>query len=703
MHDFLLDRSFLLKVNRHKVRKYYAAIMVLDFQTEKPIARLEGKVISGNLNVAANSPTRKTATFSLIFDGDTYNIVDVRNLIAVDKKISFSLGLDNPFYHTEEYQKYGEILWFKQGTFVITKANSSVSSTALTVSINLSDKMAMLDGTCGGTLPASTSFHDRIIIDKEGNTITEYPLISQIITEAVHHFGGEDFSRISIEEVPDVGRRVLQYEGSTPINFATVVDEGSPTGYRNAPGAAFVIAPPPVKDFEDVYIKGDKVGYKETPLVYPGELIMKAGSTVVQVLDEIVKALGPYEYFYDVDGVFHFRKKTNFQKTGNTPLNLSPEEDQQLQALYAPRYSPTLLLNEFWDTDLIQSITFNPNYSNIKNDFVYWGSRKTDADNEIMVRYHLAIDKRPEDIPIGTNPGDPEISLCHKDIIEVLNAEDDTLLRYQLKNDHINVGEKMGKEIAPSLNLTFPERPDAWFNWREELYRRALLAYGSSTRGSYYDEELMAEWRGIFDPTSEEFKKDWEDKYGSDNKNQPWLGYNVDALNSPEKLRYWLDIIDTSASIGKYSVNRIGRRTITTEDNKINEVFSREIKDIVFIEAPADQGEWEQAMEKVKREYIPIGQPYAFVQKDIWTYFTEKSSFGTCYEGIRDQLYNNLYYNSSISMQCIPILYLDVNQGIRINAKEYGVVGDFIVNTISLTIGQQSSMTLNCQEALTII
>lgn len=34
---------------------------------------------------------------------------------------------------------------------------------------------------------------------------------------------------------------------------------------------------------------------------------MKAGATVTQVLDEIVKALGNYEYFYDEEGIFHFR------------------------------------------------------------------------------------------------------------------------------------------------------------------------------------------------------------------------------------------------------------------------------------------------------------------------------------------------------------------------------------------------------------
>lgn len=114
MANFLNDRTFLLKVNRHKVRQYHAAILCLDFETEKPLARFEGKVISCNLNFAANSPTRRTATLSVVFDDQTYNLADVLNLIAIDKKISMSIGIDNPFYYTDEkYRQYGEILWFK--------------------------------------------------------------------------------------------------------------------------------------------------------------------------------------------------------------------------------------------------------------------------------------------------------------------------------------------------------------------------------------------------------------------------------------------------------------------------------------------------------------------------------------------------------------------------------------------------------------
>lgn len=235
------------------------------------------------------------------------------------------------------------------------------------------------------------------------------------------------------------------------------------------------------------------------------------------------------------------------------------------------------------------------------------------------------------------------------------------------------------------------------------------MAYGTSTDGSYYDEELMAEWRYIFDPTNtfdengaDSFEKKWWDKFGQNNTASPWTGYTPDAYLNPEKLRYWLDIIDTTSSIGKYSVQRIGRRSVVTEDSKVNEVFSREINDIVFVEAPVNEEDWEKAMDKVKKEYIPIGQTYSFIQSSQWSMFKEINSYGTCYEGVRNQLYQYIVFNSSVNVTTIPLLYLTANECLRISFPEFGIVGDFVVNTISFNFSNQPTMTLGLQEAFVI-
>lgn len=725
MADFMNDRSFLLKLNQHKVREYLAAIMVLDFETENPIARLEGKVVSGSMTVAANSAVRKTCSLTIVFNEDTKNITDINNLIAIDKKISLSLGLKNPFYHLPQYAQYGEELWFKQGLFVITRASSSISVSSAQVSIELQDKMAFLNGTCGGTLPANTSFHDRIIYDKDGNYTTEYPLIKEIIFEAVNHYGGEHPSRIVIEDVPDVGRKVVRWRGSTPINFQSEIDA------KNS-GRSFVIAAPPVTGFENTYYQGDLVGYRETPLTYPGELILKMGQTVTNLLDEIVSTLGNYEYFYDAEGIFHFRQIKNYQATGVTPLNYDPtitvevvdsqgnisqqtqDLDKSLQSLYFPRYTDDAFINEFADQNLVTQIGYNPDYSKIKNDFICWGTKQDDSNSEVMVRYHLAIDVRPKDIPKPVTEEEIEVirdnySLCHKTIRKVMNKNDGTISRYAVENAYIpdEVNETWGEVAALSLDEAFPDLDASYhFNWREELYRQALLAYGTSTEGSYYDEELMAEWRNIFDPSStwdlkgmDSFQRSWEDHFGEDNDETPWAGYTVDVKIAPEKLRYWLDIIDTSAGVGVYGVNRIGRRTIAQENTKINQVFEGEIPDLVFIE---NTGQPQEMIENTQY-YISIGQAYSFVNPDQLQYFQEVNSFGTCYESVRAMLYNNLIYNATASLTTIPILYLDVNKVVHLNFPELGVTGDFVINNISMQFGNNPTMSLSLNEAIVMV
>lgn len=680
--NFLQDKSFLLKLNQFKVKKYLAQISVLDFTTEQEITTFEGYVVSGNLNVATNSPTRRTGSLSVRFAPNTYKITDVKNLIAINKKVKISIGVLNPFYNTEEYNQYGRELWFPQGIFFITSASISYNTSSSSVSMNFIDKMGKLNGTCGGTLPASVSFHESIYINDQGEQIIEYPLIRDIIFEAVHHYGGEDPSRIIIEDIPEVGRQIVGYINEYPIRFKrNSGEEQSKTGVD-----FYINADPVIEGYNEVYYRGDTIGYLETPLTYPGELIQKAGTSVTAMLDNCVKVLGNYEYFYDVDGNFHFRQIRNYYRTGVTQLNYDTTSD--LQSLYFPYYTDYRFLNEFADSSLITQVSVNPKYENIKNDFVCWGTKNdksNGASDARMVRYHLAIDKKPQD--------EGENSLCHAYIQKIVDSETKQTIRYQLGPvDNLNEGEEKGGEISPlQVNI---RQIEAQFNWREELYRQALLAYGSSTRATYYDEELIAEWRNIFDPNNMEFKEAWETKFGEGT----WTGYCVDAAAAPHKLRYWLDIIDESSAIGQYSVSKIGRRSKVIENNNIDEIFHLDPPDLVFVDVTLSE------MEKAKRieYYNSIGQDFAMISPSTMEYFTTQNSFGTCYEEIRSMLYNNLLYNTSINLTCIPIMYLDVNSVVRLNLPEVNINNDYIINSISLQIGaSNTTMSLQLNEVIT--
>jgi hypothetical protein len=51
---------------------------------------------------------------------------------------------------------------------------------------------------------------------------------------------------------------------------------------------------------------GDTAGYHRTDLIYPSELTLSAGEPLTALFDKIKNLLGPFEYFYDVDGRFVF-------------------------------------------------------------------------------------------------------------------------------------------------------------------------------------------------------------------------------------------------------------------------------------------------------------------------------------------------------------------------------------------------------------
>jgi hypothetical protein len=73
------------------------------------------------------------------------------------------------------------MLWFPLGVYVITDASISYSDSGLTASLQLKDKMCLLNGECGGTLPASTVFDNYLTIDENGKEVIMRPTIYQII------------------------------------------------------------------------------------------------------------------------------------------------------------------------------------------------------------------------------------------------------------------------------------------------------------------------------------------------------------------------------------------------------------------------------------------------------------------------------------------------------------------------------------------
>ena len=379
-NTYLKDSKFLEEIDKMKIKEQFVKITALDFKTEERIESLEGKVVSGSVSLNGNSSVRRTCNLTMILDNTNNNIFSINNVISINRKIDVKIGFTNT---TNKYTEY-DIIWIPLGIYLIITPNISRNAQGITISLQLKDKMCLLNGECGGVLPASVIFHEREEEDDNGDIIITRPTIYQIIQELVNHLGGEPLHNIFISDIEQRKKQMYRWTGSKPIYIKS----------NDKCRFDFSIGEP--KEGYTEYGYGECIGYKLTDFTYPGTLISQPGETIVSVLDKIKNTLGNYEYFYDIEGRFVFREIRNYLNTTQATVTLNALKDGSFDKNdYKIDITKGKAGYIFDDATLISSYTMNPNYSNIKNDFLVWGVKKTGDGKAYPIRYHLAIDKKP--------------------------------------------------------------------------------------------------------------------------------------------------------------------------------------------------------------------------------------------------------------------------------------------------------------------
>lgn len=636
MFEYMNDMDFLTALDKLRIKSHYAKIVLLSFD-EKPIREIQGNITSGNLSVNGSSSVHRTINLTMLADETNSDLENIDNEISINKKVRVYVGYKNPL---KSYAQYGDIVWFKCGMYVLSSASISRSTSGWTISISGKDKMCLLDGTVGGTFPASVTFHESYIYDNEGNLTIVNPTIFQIIYEAVNHWGGEAIENIIISDLEETVRLLVKYIGGKPIYF-------------NNDYTSFDFTPS--KDFPEANMisYGEDAGYRLVDFTYPGELILDAGDTVTDLLDKIIAVLGNYEYFYDLDGRFVFQEIKNYLNTGS-PLDELSEED------YTKSYNNAKFMYSLTDLDTTTAITRNPNFDNIKNDFYVWGKRTTSNDVEVDIRYHLAIDTKPD------------IEMAGQYMWAVKDSETGLLIRYdfnQISKDY----EVAGYEVE-LVGIPCTE-------WREELYRRAMNAQvTNSVYDNYYDSELIAEWRKLYDQMNE----NW-------NSYDHW---NPDVFNNPENINYWLDFIDTGSAMGRYSIGEIGRRTIVESNDSYTSIYNKEAPDIIFIDGYDPD---------LIEHYVNMGQRFFILTDEYQDLFVASSTGTSCFDKIREMLYQNLNYNTTMSITCLPKYYMEPNNIIHIEDKKSNINGNYQITQFTLPLTYNGTMSITATQVLTRI
>ena len=686
-HNFpyLKDSIFLKKLDEEKLKEHFVKLIILTFD-EMPIQEIQGVITGGNFTLDGSSSMRRTGNLSMIADQYENDLTDTKHLLSINKKVEVLIGFTNT---TNQYNNF-PILWFPQGTYVIISPNIVHNASGVNISLTLHDKMALLNGECGGTLPASVIFSEVQDIDQNGEIQITKPTIYQIIQELVNHFGGQQLGKIIINDIDSEIKKVMKWTGSTPLYMVQDIKDG-------VLYAKFSTNYDDFKEIEDKEEKiksfsyGQDVGYILTDFVYPDELIGNAGETVVTILDKIKNMLGNYEYFYDINGNFIFQEIKNYlNKSYSTSLikKINKKDYSLIKEInendYIVDYVRGKSVYTFEEGSIIQSYSNSPQYQQIKNDFLVWGKRTSITGQEIPIRYHLAIDKKPE---IGNSDDvffyiDPEDKIKKNKKPVKFDEKDgfpdkgeEGIYYYMTTGENANKIYTWSVEAQDYKETTYVLKTITTTDWRTELYLAGVNNQPFGLDSNYYYTELKNEWPKIYDVENGKFFDE--------------------TIFQPSDIDFFLDFIDSPTAISEFGIKNIGRRTTTLVDNSINCIFQPENPDIVIIEAVDTE-----KTNKLRDQCHNRGQEYAQVRSEIYNMLVNGGALKSAYEEIKKELYQYTNYNEQISLTVLPVYYLEPNTRITVRDAVSGIYGDYIIKSISLPLDVNGVMNLSCTRAL---
>ena len=684
----LYNKEFLLELDKQRNKTIYGRITALNFQ-ESPIETIAGRVTQGSINIDGASAVRRTCSLTMVAQDFDYHDY----YWGMNTKFRLEIGVENTID-----KKYPDIIWFKQGTYLITNFNTSNSTNNFTISLQGKDKMCLLNGEVGGSFMATT-YLDTIEEETKGGIWKKRKIpIKEIIRELVHVYGEEPYHNIIINDLDDLGLELLEYRYDKPMYLYRETESNTYTnvtldGKKNTNKGllcdldASVLdilvdpftgstEPEPITFKEDpskeYYIAkveyGQTAGYRATDLIYPGDLIANIGESVTQPLDKIKNMLGEFEYFYDLDGRFVFQKKQAFKNTIWTPSANAQEEEEYVESLaVASNRSYT-----FSEGELITQFNNNPNLLNLRNDFSIWGERIS-LGQKLPIHLRYAIDKKPK-------------------IYWPIEVNADEVAAYN---------NKYGVSVPPQGKLD-PISSDGPGGWREVIYHMAKDYYqynflddfelkiiaanpdyptGRTGYEQYYS-DLQGFWRGLYNPeaaTDESIK----DHFYLEGEHQYW---NKNVYEHPELLDFWFDFLDVEGELDQFSVKNVGARTKPVNDTNIKSIYFRETPNVVF-------GEDTQGKNGSSYKYIQAND------SQMTSMFSISSQGLSAKDKLDELIYNHSYCIESTTITTIPIYYLEPNTRICVYDNKTNLNSDYIISKITLPLNYNGLMSITATKA----
>ena len=177
--------------------------------------------------------------------------------------------------------------------------------------------------------------------------------------------------------------------------------------------------------------------------------------------------------------------------------------------------------------------------------------------------------------------------------------------------------------------------------------------------------------------------------YFIDGENKAW---NRNVIEAPDVLNFWMDFLDTEGELKQYSINAVGDRPKVVNDNTVKSIYFRQVPEIIFIDSESLLDE--EINETNYRHYTKI-------RNIPMNLFSISSQGKSAQDALDSLLYNHSYCIESITLQAIPIYYLEPNTRILVYDDMSKINGEYLVSKISLPLSYNGMMSINATKAPT--
>ena len=251
-----------------------------------------------------------------------------------------------------------------------------------------------------------------------------------------------------------------------------------------------------------------------------------------------------------------------------------------------------------------------------------------------------------------------------------------------IKNDFVVWGKRtdaLGKEYPIHFHLAIDNRPEEKDNLD---YRQVILnndqQVGESAASDYY-KELSAFWAQNYNADKKEFTSR--------------------VTQDPMSLNYWLEIYPAQGKYAKYSVPSIGRRTYAISDSDATCIYPPDVPGIVWY-ADSDDTEFNKfdSCDNISQSYFN-GYPVVRMTPELSSAVVAAEDRKSCFEVIRELLYKHLSLQETITIQCLPVYWLEPGDLIDVHDAKSNIKGEYIITNISLPLQYNGLMSITAMRA----